>query len=354
MKLINGIILLLSIKTCKTHNKEISMRLMMKAFLSLAIFVAAFFSIQISAQDEFLEPYNPYFVGEIGSEWQFPSDHLPRGVSVGNLHFAFWNILNKNYLGHIESNNQGLRDSSILTDNVPINNKTKLTIRELTSIQIIFEMISHSTHPRSLIALEETHGDVITYLKKNLPKNWAIATPPDHPFSQDLYLYDTDIFDFIDMSAVKYHKNLPKTILTLVLQDKTSGITYRFLQSHIPGGANFETESGKFADEAMKQYNPNQITLLMGDMNASPNEIQSVLQKASIKAGLTKQPFQYVSINHPSHINTNLEASWFDNFFIYKPKMADKIHASQSPKELHTSIKPIYDLFKVHKIQSKK
>ncbi len=44
----------------------------------------------------------PYYVGELGELWLFPSDHLPIGASLDNFHIAFWNILNKNYLFHIE------------------------------------------------------------------------------------------------------------------------------------------------------------------------------------------------------------------------------------------------------------
>lgn len=303
--------------------------------------------ISANSESSSLESSNPYYIGEVGNKWQFPSDHLPRGVSIGNLHFAFWNILNKNYLGHIQDNNQGLRDSSILADNVPLNGKTKLTIRELYTINIIMDMIHHSTHPRSLIGLEETHPDVRNYLLKNLPTNWVIITPPDQPNSQDLYLYNKDVFDYIGISAKKYHSNLPKTIFTILLQEKATGNKYRFIQSHIPGGPNLADGAEKFADEAMKQYRFKETIVLMGDMNASPIEIQTALEKAAEKAAL-KQPFHYVSIDYPSHINTNLEASWIDNFFVYKPKLTEKIHASQSPEEIHDSVRPIYDLFKAY------
>lgn len=49
-----------------------------------------------------------YFVGELGMAWQFPSDHLPIGASIDNIHFALWNTLNTDYLHWIEKNGQGL------------------------------------------------------------------------------------------------------------------------------------------------------------------------------------------------------------------------------------------------------
>lgn len=289
-----------------------------------------------------LESHQPYFVGELGNSWQFPSDHLPRGATIGNFHIAFWNILNKNYLGHIEENTQGLLHSSILKDNIPVEPGNTLTIREMISGQLIMEMVNHPTHPRSLIGLEETHPDVHKYLKKNLPSNWVIATPPNQPNSQDIFLFDSNIFELISLHAVQYSPKFPKTIFTITLREKASDKVFRFLQSHIPGGPiNSEEGCAKFSEEALKQYDSNLTLVLMGDMNQSPDFIQNALEKVA-EAKIGFQPFSYLPIAHPSHMNTKLEASWIDNFFIYSPDTP--IRASDLPEEVCNDLVPIVKL----------
>lgn len=283
----------------------------------------------------------PYYVGEVGASWEFPSDHLPRGATVGNFHIAFWNILYKDYLFHIEENTQGLKHSSILRDNVPVNADSHLTVRELASGQMILEMIHHPTHPRSLVALEETHPDVYEFLRKNLPSHWKTATPPGQPSSQDVFLYDTNVFEFVKVDAVKYSDKFSKTILTLTLREKATDKLFRFIQSHIPGGPINSVEGcAKFSEEALRQFDPNMTIVLMGDMNQSPNVIQNALDKAAKKAS----PYRYLPISHPSHINTKLEASWIDNFFIYSPNT--EIKGSDNPEEVVEALLPIIQILK--------
>ena len=90
-----------------------------------------------------------YPVGELGAQWTLGSDHLPVGGTMGSIHFVMWNILNTNALHHILGNGQGLRDSFIITANIPL--QDNLTLRESIIINQIFEMIQHPTHPRSLL-----------------------------------------------------------------------------------------------------------------------------------------------------------------------------------------------------------
>lgn len=100
-----------------------------------------FVTSEIFGNNNIVESRYSYFVGELGASWQSPSDHLPRGATVGNFHIAFWNILNKDYLNHIEENTQGLRHSSIIKDNVPVDSSNTLTINEeaQTQAQILFQ-----------------------------------------------------------------------------------------------------------------------------------------------------------------------------------------------------------------------
>ena len=85
-------------------------------------------------------------VGELGEKWDFPSDHLPIGVTINNHHIVCWNILNTDYLHWIETNSQGLKDSAIMRDNVPVGPDSDLTIREERVIQAVLEILMSSTN----------------------------------------------------------------------------------------------------------------------------------------------------------------------------------------------------------------
>ncbi|MCE5316073.1 MAG: hypothetical protein LLG04_01745 [Parachlamydia sp.] len=285
-----------------------------------------------------IQASQPYYIGELGSAWEFPSDHLPVAATFGNVHIASWNILNKNYLFHINENTQGLRDSAIMRDHQPIDS-TSLTLRERIVLQQILEMISHPTHPRSLIALEETHPDVLNALKEELPGNWAIATPPGQPQSQDIYLYNKEIFEIVAVDAAKYTPDNYKTIFSLTLREKATGETFRFIQSHIPGGpVDSPVAVAKYAKEAMRQFDPSLTIALMGDMNQSPAVIEKALAGAAKEAGLPFQPYAHLPIAYPSHVNTRLEASWIDNFFVYSPRI--NVQATNEPSELSSAVAP--------------
>lgn len=312
-------------------------------------FSLIFVSFELSSMEGYKKSEQAYFVGELGANWQFPSDHLPRGATLGNFHIAFWNVLNKDYLFHIENNTQGLRESSILVDNVPVEPNKPLTVREMICGQMVLEMINHPTHPRSLIALQETHVDLQDYLKENLPAHWTIVTPEDQPNSQDIFLYNMDVFEFIDDVAVKYFSKSSATIFTLTLREIASNKVFRFLQSHIPGGPINSTEGcRKFSEEALKQYDPNLTIVLMGDMNQTQDVIQKALEKAAENKEII-QPFNYLPIAYPSHINTQLEATWIDHFFIYSSDTFTQ--ASDDPEEMFASLATILELIGMLSIQ---
>lgn len=288
---------------------------------------------------------SPYDVGELGEAWEFPSDHLPIGASIDQLHIACWNILNKDYLGYIEMNTQGLKNSSILRDNTPVNENNTLTLREENIGKHILEMISHPTHPRSLIALQETHADVIESLKTLLPTSWAVLPPPDQPDAQDIFIYDTQVFELLSSHAIRHKKTSTNNIFTVTLQDKTSGNVYRFIQSHIPGGPHSPVGCEVFANEVLDQYDDNLTIILMGDMNQPPSVVEKAIAKAAEERGIP-QPYRPLVMENPTHVNTHWQASWIDNFFAFSPDDKHRIQASQDPKELFDALEPIVDLFK--------
>lgn len=271
-------------------------------FMFKAILVLLFVCFSIEAKE-------PYYVGELGSSWQFPSDHLPIGLTIDQRHIAFWNILNKKYLNHIEQNTQGLAKSSILLDNVEY--ADGLTVREMIVVTQILQMIQDPSHPRTLIALQETHEDVSNYLKKALPASWTVVMHTPH--SQDIFLYDTDAFDLISSHVDFYEPNDPREIHTLTLQNKATGRMIDFVQSHIPGGPHSAAGCKKFAESVLDHFDATHTSILMGDMNVSPEVIEQAL--TTVSQGF--QPYKTVAIPYPTHVNTHLQASWIDNFLVY-------------------------------------
>lgn len=76
-------------------------------------------------------------------------------MTIDGLNIASWNVLNAEYMSWvIEKNSQGLSRSLIAKEHIYING-SKLTIRDLHVIECVKSMLSHPTHPCSIICLQE-------------------------------------------------------------------------------------------------------------------------------------------------------------------------------------------------------
>jgi|LakMenEpi03Aug12_release.lakeMendotaPanAssembly.Ray.scaffolds.fasta_scaffold26755_5 hypothetical protein len=286
-----------------------------------------------------------YFVGELGSAWQFPSDHLPIGASVGNIHFALWNTLNTEYLHWIEKNGQGLRDSLILNTHVPLSEKSALTVREDMVIEYIMKMLMHSTHPRSVLALQEVGGPLFRELSLQLPDCMRII--PEHGDEQkieDIFIVDTRTFDILDF-AISGYSFTDNNIVKLTLREKATGLKYCFIQSHVPGGpVNSLPARIEFAEKVMQAYSDDNISIVLGDMNRSSDYFLPQFEDAAKRIGLAAQPFINIDIPYPTHISTDMEASWIDNIFISNPYPQIESHVVKHGSELFEELQPTLDL----------
>lgn len=303
----------------------------MHAITNFLLIVALFLSfISPLAAEEKTSP-NAYPVGELGSLWQFPSDHLPVGGKVGNINFVMWNILNTDYLHHIIGNAQGLNDSLIMTANVAEKEEGLFTLREAMVVKNVFDMIDHPHTPRALIALQETGTQVFEKLQQTLPAHMKLMPSTiENLMHGDIFIYNANVFDVLDFSFAPYNINPHNTMMTLTLMEKETGLIYRFFQSHVPGGPiNSDPARKELADALFDDYNPQAITLVMGDMNRSPEYFLENFAAAA-KERETAQPFKNMTIPYPSHINTHREASWIDNIFISNPFEEICIEASKS------------------------
>lgn len=281
-----------------------------------------------------------YSVGELGEKWQFPSDHLPVGVSIGDVHVALWNTLNTRYLYHIHANHQGLKGSLITTANVPRDLYSKLTIREEIIVDIILEMLHHPKVPRSLLVLQEVGTEVYKELKRKLPEQMVIVTAfPDDLANGDVYVYDKSRFNYISLKSDSFQIRPRNTYMTLTLQDRTSGELFRFVQSHVPGGPVASAPARKeWAEDILLNFDPDAITVIMGDMNRSADFFHRDLQEVAEDFGLETHPFQNLWVPYPTHIDTYKRATWIDNFFIYTPEEVEAAIVEDQPARLCHSL----------------
>lgn len=319
---------------------------MMKALMIFSLSIFQFLVLNpLQATMEEKTSTNSYFVGELGNAWQFPSDHLPIGGSVGNVHFALWNTLNTDYLHWIEKNGQGLRDSLILNTNVPLSENSSLTVREDIVIEYILKMVTHPSHPRSVIALQEVGDCVFRELAQRLPDFVQILPErADEQQIEDIFIVDTRLFEILDFEISKYTV-ADNTIIKLTLQEKATGLKYCFIQSHVPGGpVNSLPARSEFAKKVMQEYRSENISILLGDMNRSPDYFLPHFEQEAHAKGLATQPFTIMDIPYPTHINTHLEASWIDNIFIANPYSQIKSHVAKDGTELFEQLQLTLDL----------
>ncbi len=290
-----------------------------------------------------------YPVGELGAQWTLGSDHLPVGGTVGSIHFVLWNILNSDALHHILGNGQGLRDSFIITANIPLYDN--LTLRESVVIDQVFEMIQHSTHPRSLLALQETSENVYKKLQESLPSNLQLLpTDVEELKHGDVFIFDENIFDFIDFKCAHYKSKPSKhgnTYMTLTLLEKETRIIYKFVQSHVPGGPDINSIPARIelANAVIGDYNPEAISVILGDMNRSPDYFIKDFEIAALEHGLELQPFEIMWPPYATHINTHMEASWIDNILIAIPSGYESVIHLEVTGEAPAFFKDLQDTF---------
>jgi hypothetical protein len=251
-------------------------------------------------------------------------------------------------LSFIEDNGQGLKDSLIMSTNVPVEEGKPLTVREQMVIEQVMLMIHHKTHPRALIALEETNDAVFQELKRIAPTNMSIIMPYlTNPQNRDIFIYDNERFTEGEFGGKTYDVAPNNVISYLSLTDKQTGIEYQFVQSHVPGGpVNSPAARKQFADFLINQFDPAKPTIIMGDMNRSADYFQKDFSEAAQKAGLDTQPFENKPIPYPTHIDTNRDATWIDNLFIYNPYSEIPVQITTEPSEFFDGLKPTMDLLK--------
>jgi hypothetical protein len=255
------------------------------------------------------------WVGELQEKWQFPSDHLPIGVTLDGLHFASWNVLNSEFMGWVIKNTQGLSRSLIMKEHVYIDG-TKLTLRDLHVIECIQSMLNHPTHPRSLLSLQECSHAFIEELQGQLPEEFGIVLTSKTPLKdQNIVIYNKQVLDF-DPSQSQIQKNIfsiqpERPVMNLCFQHKEgSKQTFRIINAHLPG------EPGNPAPQDFAAYVSSlafsdAVTIAMGDMNFNEVEMGNAFRKET-------PPGMHFNCIAPycTNIGLNLHSKSIDHFLI--------------------------------------
>ncbi len=252
-------------------------------------------------------------VGELQERWKFPSDHLPIGMTVDGLHFASWNVLNSEYMSWIEKNTQGLSRSLIMQEHIYIDG-TGLTIRDLHVIENIKSMLTHPTHPRSVISLQECSQAFIEELQKQLPEEYGIVLSSETPLKdQNIAIYDKRV---LELDSFQIQKNIfslqpDRTVMNLCfVQKEGAGQKIRVINAHLPG------EPGNPAPEEFAAYaaslsSPDVITIAMGDMNFNEVEMGNAFEKE------TPSGMEFTIVApYCTNIGLDLYSKSIDHFFV--------------------------------------
>ncbi len=256
------------------------------------------------------------FVGELQEKWQFPSDHLPTGMTIDGLHIASWNVLNSIYMGWIEKNSQGLSRSLIAQEDVYLEG-SKLTFRDLHVIECIKSMLAHPTHPRSVISLQECGEAFLTELQRQLPEEYGIVLSSNVPIKdQNIFIYDKRTLDY-DPSRSGISKIFSKderTVLNVCLTRRDTGEALRLINGHLPG------EPGNAAPDEFAAYtgsfaSANETVIAMGDMNFNEVEMKTAFQRNAPEGF----PLQTIS-PYCTNIGLDFCSKSIDHFFIVSNK----------------------------------
>lgn len=275
-------------------------------------------------------------VGELGKKWALPSDHLPIGAKIGLHRFGSWNILATPYLHYIEKNDQGLKDSLILKLNYPA--KNGLTERE----NKILESINAFFNSYSAFTLQEVTPEMFDAIIALLPNHFAFfPKTKEEALTELVMIYDTRKFDLLAFENHPFQVNSRRSFAVVDLQDKNSSDKYRFIGTHLPGGPKAKPARIELTEHLLRHYDSSFITVLMGDMNASPEALQNHFERSANLLHMPL-PFKRIDVPYPTHINTVQQASFLDQIYVAESegKALSSSTFSSEVESLEKLIKP--------------
>lgn len=285
-----------------------------------------------------LQPMGTY-VGKLQEKWQFPSDHLPIGMTFEDLNFASWNVLDAEYMSWVtEKNSQGLSRSLIADEHVYIGN-SKLTVRDRHVVDLILETLSHPTHPRSILSLQECGKPFLEELCSRLPAHLEVIS--NHG---DAVVVDKRRFEIVEAKKVSgIFSDAPyRTLQDIKIRRLSDGQMMRLINVHLPGDP---TKPGRFefAEYLNLTFDPSITTLAMGDMNFD----ELGMSEAMTKAFQGNSPFSLNS-PYPTDISPYVfKSKAIDHFLVYSPNGSPV--TLNAPEQIMSELAPMVALLKGEK-----
>lgn len=245
-------------------------------------------------------------VGELQEKWQFPSDHLPIGMTFEDLHIASWNVLDAKYMDWVmEKDSQGLKRSMIGEEHVLIEN-SKLTVRDRHVVDLILETLSQ---PRAFLSLQECGKPFLEELQSRLPAHFKLIS-----HQGNAVLLDKRLFAVLDAKEVAgIFSDAPhRTLQDIRLRRLDNGQTLRLVNIHLPGDPE-KPSRAEFAQYLKQTFDPAVTTLAMGDMNFNELEMAEALGQS---------PFSLYS-PYPTDISPfEFKSKAIDHFIVYSPNQS--------------------------------
>ncbi len=274
------------------------------------------------------------YVGELQERWQFPSDHLPIAMTYDDLHIASWNVLDAGYMSWVtEKNSQGLSRSLIKDEHIYIGD-SKLTIRDIHTADLVLEMISHPTHPRSILSLQECSKPFLEELTSRLSGSFEVV---EH--HGNAILFDRSRFELVNAKEVLgVFTNEPKrSFQEICLRRIDNGENFKLFNVHLPGDP---TKPGRFefAQYIKDTFDSNCTTVAMGDMNFNELEMADAMRQAFPD----NSPF---SIYSPYCTNISpyvFNSKAIDHFIISTPNQS--LVTLNSPDQVMTKLEEVVSL----------
>jgi len=283
---------------CSSKNKTISTRTSIRNMRNL-----------LSAPPV-LQPMGKY-VGELQEKWQFPSDHLPIGMTLDNFDIASWNVLEATQMWWVMENSQGL-SRSLIVDEHEYFGGSFFTVRDMHVVKLVREMLTHRSNPRSILALQECSREFIDELRSQLPSFFEIIVA-----GSKVVIIDKSYFRIKEVKVVKgVFSDAPKRgFQDILIQRRDNGQLLHLINVQLPGDKYFLARF-EFAKYIARIFDPSETTIVMGDMNFNEIEMSKALKQAFSNG---RSPFSIYSPYCTSIDRDSLESRAIDHFFVYSP-----------------------------------
>lgn len=254
----------------------------------------------------------------LGSQWVYPSDHFPVGVTFGGdekFSVISWNILNSLWVSYIDNDrdSQGLRQSKVVKWHQK--KPDEWTKREHKVVDRIVSMLNDPSQNR-VLCLQEGSKITLPLLQKKLYEafgdRFSILTSDMKYNDLGIVIYDASKLELSQSKVVHgtYSDDTDNFILDMQFNSKTSPGRFRVVSTHIPGGAK-SIGRKEFATYLKENSTPATPTIVVGDMNQTTETIG----KAICKVLTEPTSLHALPVPYYTHVNTFREAADYDQIW---------------------------------------